>query len=67
MAAASAVEHMLHITDEEQRTLLNVLEEDLKELSVEIRRADRIDCRQVLHHEESILQGLVDKLQALGN
>jgi hypothetical protein len=62
----TAVEHTLSLTEEERTTLLNVLEEDLKELSVEIRRADRIDCRVVLHHEEAILQGLMEKIRGAG-
>ena len=61
----TAVEHTLHITEEERTTLMNALAEDLKELSIESRRADKIDCREVLHHEEAILQGLMEKLRTM--
>jgi hypothetical protein len=53
----------LELSQEERAELLRLLDEDLSDLHVEIRRTEAMDYRAQLTRQESILRGLAAKLR----
>jgi hypothetical protein len=54
---------ILALDEVEHAELLKVLERELKETHAEARRTESPDFQEEVHHEESILAGLVEKLR----
>lgn len=55
----------LKLSEQEQKLLLALLESDLGELRVEVRRTDDAAYRARLHKDESCLRGLIERVHAM--
>jgi hypothetical protein len=55
----------LVLTEEEQRLLLDLLEPALRDKHIEAHRTEAFDYKECVERQETVLQGLVDKLRRL--
>ena len=55
----------LTLSDRERSLLLELLEGDLGELRVEIRRTEDAAYRARLHQDEDCLRGMIERVQGL--
>lgn len=53
----------LTLSDEEARLLRRTLEEDFRDLRLEIRHTHESDTREDLHHQEHLLGGILARLE----
>jgi hypothetical protein len=53
---------ILALDEVERAELLNLLERELRETHVEARRTESPDYQDAVHRQESVLQGLIDRL-----
>jgi hypothetical protein len=53
----------LTLTEEEQRLLREILENDLSDLRMEIRETDDRGFREMLKHNEELMKEILGKLQ----
>ncbi|HWP29624.1 MAG TPA: hypothetical protein VFB73_13550 [Chloroflexota bacterium] len=54
----------LELTNEEQALLVNILDEELRDLKEEIYKTETSDYKEVLRARERLLQGLLEKVRA---
>jgi len=54
----------LKLNPDERELLLGVLERELRETRVEVRRTETASFRDGLVHDEDVLRGLIDKLRS---
>ena len=54
---------MLTLNEAERAQLLILLERELRETHVEARRAESPDYQDQVHHQEAVLQGMLEKLR----
>jgi hypothetical protein len=63
----AAIEQMAKYTftlnEVERAELLNVLERELRDTHAEARRTESPDYQEEVHHQESVLHGLIEKLR----
>jgi hypothetical protein len=62
-ANEQATKFILALDEAEHTELLKVLERELRETHAEARRTESPDFQEEVHHEESILVSLVEKLR----
>ncbi len=55
----------LTLSERERQLLLELLEGDLGELRVEVRRTEDAAYRDRLHEDEACLRGLIERMQSL--
>jgi len=55
---------ILALDESEHSELLKLLERELRETHVEARRTESPDFQDEVHHQESVLQGLIEKLRS---
>jgi hypothetical protein len=53
----------IRISEEERQSLSDLLEKDLKEMRKESNRTDSFEFKEMLHHREALLAGLIEKLE----
>ena len=53
----------LSLTSEEQKLLVEILDNERKDIRVEERHSATTDYKQVVAHEEEILEGILQKLK----
>jgi len=64
MAAQEQLTKFILVLEQaEHAELLTLLERELRETRVEARRTESPDYQDEVHHQEEILQGLIDKLR----
>jgi hypothetical protein len=66
MATEQAVEFTLVLSNEERAALLRLLEQSLVETHAEKRRTEAPGYQAQVHHEESLIRTLVEKVRRLG-
>jgi hypothetical protein len=54
---------ILALDEAEHAELLSLLERELRETHAEARRTESPDFQDEVHHQESVLHGLIDKLR----
>ncbi len=63
----AAIEQMAKYTvslnEVERAELLNLLERELRDTHAEARRTESPDFQEEVHHQESVLHGLIEKLR----
>jgi hypothetical protein len=59
----TATERTLTLNEEERSQLLSFLEQALRETHVEARRTEAPRYQEQVHHQESILRSLIQKLR----
>jgi hypothetical protein len=62
-ANEQATKFILALDEAEHAELLKVLERELRETHAEARRTESPDFQEEVHHEESILASLIQKLR----
>ena len=67
MTTTSAQTYNLVITEEERTWLLSFLQNTLVETHAEARRTDASGYKDQLHHEETMLRSLAEKVKKLGS
>jgi len=65
VASTSSGELTLTLTGEERAELLLFLEQALRDKQVEVRRTEAFAARELVHHQQTVLEGLIDKLRRL--
>ena len=53
----------LSLDEEERAQLLSLLERTRRDTHIEARRTETPDYKELVHHQEAVLQGLIDKLR----
>lgn len=61
--AKTETDFTLTLSAEERTALLRFLEEGLRTKNIEANRTDAIKYREFVHHEEEILQQLIEKVR----
>jgi hypothetical protein len=62
-ASSSTSEFTLTLSEEERAELLLVLEQALRDKQVEVHRTKAFAARDLVQHQETLLEGLVHKLR----
>ena len=62
-ATKSSMQFTLTLNEAEHAELLILLERELRETHVEARRTESPDYQDEVHHQEAILQGMLEKLR----
>jgi hypothetical protein len=65
VASIGSSEHTLALTEEERTELLFFLEQALRDKQLEVHRTESHAAREVVQHQQTVLEGLIDKLQRL--
>ena len=63
-ASEQRTKFILALDETEHDELLNLVERELRDTRVEARRTETPDFQEEVHHQEAILQGLMEKLRA---
>jgi hypothetical protein len=63
MASTESLRFTLTLTEEERAQLLSLLEQARRDAHVEARRTENPDYQERIHHQETVLKGLIDKLR----
>lgn len=66
MSATTTAGYVLVLTDDERRTLRDVLEDVLKATEIELHRTEAFAARKVVSSKEAILQSLLRKVSEAG-
>jgi hypothetical protein len=61
-ASDQSTKFMLALDEMEHAALLRLLERELRETRVEARRTESPEYQDGIHHEEAVLEGLIEKL-----
>jgi hypothetical protein len=64
-ATEQSTKFTLLINEAERASLLILLEREMRETRVEARRTESPDYQDAVHHEETVLRGLTEKLRRL--
>ena len=64
-ANVQCAESALALTTEERSYLLDLLEQELRNKSIEVHRTEASDFRKMVQAQEEILRGLIGKLRRL--
>jgi hypothetical protein len=64
-ATEQSTKFTLLLNEAERAALLILLEREMRETRVEARRTESPDYQDAIHHEETVLQGLIEKLRRL--
>jgi hypothetical protein len=62
-ATKSSTQFTLTLNEAERAELLILLERELRETHVEARRTESPDYQDEVHHQEAVLQGMLEKLR----
>jgi hypothetical protein len=62
-AAKASMQFTLTLNEAERDELLILLERELRETHVEARRTESPDYQDEVHHQEAVLQGMLEKLR----
>jgi hypothetical protein len=62
-ANEQSTKFILAMDEMEHAELLKLLERELRDTRVEARRTESPDYQDEVHHQESILEGLIEKLR----
>ena len=62
-AIEQSTKFTLTLNDVERAELLILLERELRETHVEARRTESPDYQDEVHHQETVLRGLIEKLR----
>ena len=57
------VDFTVTLTEEERTQLLNLLEQTFRDTHVEARRTEAPKYQEEIHHQETVLRGLIEKLR----
>jgi hypothetical protein len=66
MNAATTARYGFVLTDAERATLLDILEEVLKETQVELRRTEASGARRVVRSKEATIEAILGKVREAG-
>lgn len=62
-ATKSSTQFMLNLNEAERTQLLILLERELRETHAEAHRTESPDYQDGVHHQEAVLQGMLEKLR----
>ena len=65
-AIAQSTDFTLTLNEVERAALLNLLEREMRETHVEARRTESPDYQDEVHHQETVLHRLIEKLRRPG-
>ena len=65
MSTAQAGTNVLTLTEEEKTALLRILEQELVEVHAESRRTEAPAYQQQVHHQETVIRALTEKVRQL--
>jgi len=64
-ASMSTSRFTLPLTEEESAELLLVLEQALRDKQIEVHRTEAFAARELVQHQQTVLEGLIAKLRRL--
>jgi hypothetical protein len=65
MAVSGVSPAQLTLTEDERAELLLVLEQALRDKQIEVHRTEAFAARDLVQHQQTVLEGLLDKLRRL--